>query len=84
MYYVYVLKSNNHWRFYVGFTQNIKKRLKEHNNGYTKSTKGYRPWSLFFFEEIPTRIDARKREKYLKSGVGKEYIKQKWASSSAG
>ena len=84
MYYVYILKSENHWRFYVGMTSNIEKRVKEHNNGYTKSTKGYRPWKLFFYEEFETRIEARKREKYYKSGIGKEKIKLKWSSSSAG
>jgi putative endonuclease len=84
MHYVYVLKSLEHWRFYVGMTTNIERRIDEHSKGYTKSTKGYRPWELFFFEEYKTRIEARGREKYLKSGIGKEYIKSKWASSSAG
>lgn len=84
MYFVYVLKSVNNWRFYVGMTSNVENRVGEHNKGYTKSTKGYRPWSLFFFEECETRNIARQREKYLKSGVGKEYIKSKWARSSAG
>lgn len=84
MYFVYVLKSVDNWRFYVGMTADVEKRISEHNKGYTKSTKGYRPWQLFFFEEVDTRELARQREKYLKSGVGKEYIKSKWASSSAG
>ena len=65
-------------------TENLERRIEEHNSGKTKSTKGYRPWKLFFFEELPSRIEARKREKYLKSGVGKEYIKMKWSRSSAG
>ena len=42
MYFVYVLKSENNWRFYVGMTENIERRLTEHNSGKTKSTKGYR------------------------------------------
>ena len=84
MYYVYVLKSESNWRFYVGLTINIERRLSEHNKGYTKSTKGFRPWALFFFESFNTRIEARSREKYLKSGIGKEYIKNKWSGSSAG
>ena len=62
----------------------VGKRLKEHNNGKTKSTKGYLPWILFFFEEFETRIEARSREKYLKSGIGKEFIKSKWTGSSVG
>ncbi len=84
MIHVYVLKSLNNWRFYVGMTANVEKRLKEHNSGFTKSTKGYLPWDLFFFESYPSRFEARKREKYLKSGVGKEFIKEKWSHSSAG
>ncbi|MBX2872819.1 MAG: GIY-YIG nuclease family protein [Saprospiraceae bacterium] len=84
MYYVYVLKSQNHWRFYVGMTSNIARRLDEHNKGRTRSTKGYRPWILFFTESYPSREEARSREKYLKSGSGKEFIKEKWSRSSAG
>ena len=82
--FVYVLKSQNNWRFYVGMTTNIEKRVREHNSGYTKSTKGYTPWLLFFFEEYETREEARKREIYLKSGIGKEKIKELWSRSSAG
>jgi putative endonuclease len=49
--------------------------LKEHNFGKTKSTKGFIPWKLIYQEQIGVRSDARKREKYLKSGVGKEFLK---------
>lgn len=79
MFFVYVLKSSNNWRFYVGMTSNIERRIIEHNKGFTKSTKGYRPWDLFFLEEYDTRLEARKREKYLKSGIGKEFIKKRWS-----
>lgn len=84
MFYVYVLKSINHYRFYVGMTTDVEKRLKEHNSGKTKSTKGYLPWLIVLVEEYPARLEARKREVYLKSGVGKEYIKQLWSRSSVG
>lgn len=85
MYYVYVLVSEiKGLRFYVGMSEDVKKRLKEHNTGKTKSTKGYVPWNLFFNEMYSTRIEAREREKYLKGGSGKEYIKLKWSGSSAG
>ncbi len=84
MFYVYVLKSEEHFRFYVGMTENIKNRVKEHNSGKTKSTKPWKPWSLFIFEEYETRTQARAREKYLKSGYGKQWIKEKWSYSSAG
>ena len=82
--FVYVLKSVDHYRFYVGMTADIERRIKEHNSGKTKSTKGYRPWELVFKESYQTTTEARKREKYLKSGVGKEYIKDFWLRSSIG
>jgi putative endonuclease len=79
MFYVYVLVSKiPSSRFYVGMTSSIENRIKEHNSGKTKSTKGFRPWELFFKEEYATRLEARAREKYLKSGTGKEQIKAKW------
>ncbi len=56
-------------------SKDIIKRIKEHNSGYVFSTKGYRPWSLVYSEEVNNRIEARKREKYLKSGFGKELLK---------
>ncbi|NJN50287.1 MAG: GIY-YIG nuclease family protein [Polaribacter sp.] len=75
MFYVYVLKSIVDGRLYKGFTQDIGKRLKEHNFGKTKSTKGYKPWVLIYSEEVETRKDARESEKYLKSGIGREFLK---------
>ncbi|HLR38050.1 MAG TPA: GIY-YIG nuclease family protein [Chitinophagaceae bacterium] len=83
-YFVYVLRSENYNRFYTGMTDNVARRIKEHNSGKTKSTKGYRPWKLFFYEKYSSRKEAREREKYLKSGVGREFIKEKWSGSSAG
>lgn len=83
MHNVYVLVSEiKRLRFYVGMSEDVDKRLLDHNSGKTKSTKGYRPWKLFFTEEYKTRLEARKREKYLKSGTGKEKIKKKWADYS--
>ena len=84
IHFVYVLRSLKDGRFYVGMTTDLDRRILEHNNGKTKSTKGYRPWELFFSEELETRDLARKREKYLKSGYGKKWIKEKWFRSSAG
>ncbi|MBU3820577.1 GIY-YIG nuclease family protein [Flavobacteriaceae bacterium XHP0103] len=79
--FVYVLRSKKDGRFYVGMTVNVEKRLKEHNSGKTKSTKGYMPWELFFTESFNSREEARKREKYLKSGYGKKWIKEKFQRS---
>jgi len=75
MYFVYAIKSEKDGRIYVGICADIEVRLKEHNAGKTKSTKGFVPWRLIYKEESETRIEARKREIYLKSGVGKEFLK---------
>jgi len=78
--YVYVLKSDKDGRFYVGMTSNLERRIKEHNLGITKSTKGYRPWVLIHKETYLNREAARKREKYHKSGYGKQWLKNKYNS----
>ncbi|MCF6167403.1 GIY-YIG nuclease family protein [Lutibacter sp.] len=75
MFYVYVLYSKKHNRKYTGMTVDIAQRLKEHNTKQNKSTKAYVPWKVIFKEAFKTRIEARAREKYLKSGVGREFIK---------
>ena len=80
-FYVYVLRSIEYKRSYVGFTSNVERRLKEHNSGKTRSTKPYRPWVLLFSERYPTKIDALNREKFLKSGQGRDEIKQKLLAS---
>jgi len=72
---VYAIKSLVDGRIYVGMTTDLTKRLKEHNMGKTRSTKGYRPWQLIYSESLTLRADARSREKYLKSGIGKEFLK---------
>ncbi|PKP31852.1 MAG: endonuclease [Bacteroidetes bacterium HGW-Bacteroidetes-16] len=76
MYYVYAIVSEVDQRIYVGFTTDVEKRLKEHYSGKTTSTKGPRPWNILVVEEVTSREEARKREKYLKSGIGKEYLKK--------
>lgn len=75
MYFVYVLRSVSFDRTYTGMTSDLKKRIRQHNNSENKSTKAYVPWELIYSEEFESRIEARKREKYLKSGVGREYIR---------
>ena len=76
MYYVYAIKSEVDGRVYVGLSKDVNKRLLEHNAGRTKSTKGYRQWKLVYSEEVGSRVDARIREKYLKTGSGKEWLKK--------
>ena len=76
MYIVYVLKSGVDNRLYQGITSNLERRLKEHNNGKHKSTKAYVPWSLAYYEIVNNRGEARRREIYLKSGAGREFLKK--------
>jgi putative endonuclease len=76
MYYIYAIKSKKDDRIYVGFTENLERRISEHNSGKTRSTKGYIPWVLVYKEICKTREDARKREVFLKSGIGKKIIKE--------
>jgi len=64
MYYVYAIKSISRNYIYVGMTNNLEKRLNEHNNGKNKTTKPYSPFILLRAEEIENREEARKREKF--------------------
>ncbi|MEQ8582187.1 MAG: GIY-YIG nuclease family protein [Marinoscillum sp.] len=80
MFYVYILKSIEHARHYTGMTSDLERRLSEHNSGKTKSTRAFKPWKLVYLEEYDTRAEARNREKYLKSGSGREWLKTKIAS----
>ena len=75
-YFVYILTSEKDGRLYKGLTTDLEKRIREHNNGKTKSTKGYCPWKLIYKEEFITLEEARKREKYFKTGIGREFIKK--------
>ncbi|MEO6729028.1 MAG: GIY-YIG nuclease family protein [Candidatus Dojkabacteria bacterium] len=77
MNYVYVLKSLSSSKLYIGQTHNLELRLKQHNgeglfsSGYTR---GKGPWSLIHYESFTTRSEAIKREKFLKTGKGREFI----------
>jgi len=74
MYKVYVLKSKKDNRRYIGYTDNIDRRLKEHNRGKVKSTYKRRPLELIYFEEYPDKLLAEKREGFLKSGQGRKLL----------
>ena len=76
MYKVYAIKSKLRNYIYVGMTSNLEERIQRHNDGRERTTRAYRPFELIYSEEHPTREEARKREKYFKSGVGKEFLKK--------
>ena len=75
MHYVYVLLSRRDGKLYTGFTSDLKRRLREHDSGNVESTKNRRPLELVYYEACLNHEDAIAREKYLKSGVGKRYLK---------
>ena len=75
MFFVYAIRSLTRNYIYVGLSNNYERRFKEHNEGYERTTKPYRPFELILVEDFPTRPDARKREKFLKSGVGKTHLR---------
>lgn len=74
-YFVYVLKSKKDGNFYTGFSEDPERRLKEHNSGKTKSLFFRRPLALIYKEEYDDELQARRREKFLKSGQGRKYLK---------
>ena len=76
-YYTYVLISNKNKEFYTGTTNNINQRVEQHNKGLVMSTKYKRPLNLIYFEACLNKNDAYRREKYLKSGMGKRYLKNR-------
>lgn len=75
--YVYLLKSTKTGLWYTGSTRDIRKRILQHNSGKNFSTKHGIPWKLIYCEVSLNRDDARAREKYLKSGMGKRYLKNR-------
>ena len=73
---VYVLRCADS-KLYVGSTRDIRSRIQAHNEGKVKTTKNRRPIKLVYTEEMPSYSDARKREVYLKSGAGREWLQKK-------
>jgi len=65
-YFVYAIKSQVDGRIYIGFSSDIEKRLKEHNSGKTKSTKGFRPGLLFLLKNVQIGLRQEKRRNIIK------------------
>ena len=75
-YYVYVIRSKDGF-FYKGMTDNLERRLVEHNNKELSFwTKRGTEWKLIYKEEFDNKTEALKREKWLKTGIGREYLKK--------
>ena len=74
---VYVLASTKDNSWYIGFSSDLDKRLKEHNSGKTITTSKKMPWKIIYYEVSFNKLDAIAREKYLKSGMGRRYLKNR-------
>ena len=75
MYYVYVLKSLKNGKRYIGYSSKDPiERLKEHNQGSNQFTRQNKPFKLVYSEEYVDKSEASKRERYLKSGIGREFL----------
>jgi putative endonuclease len=80
MKYSYVLLSDRDGEFYIGSTGDLRERLQQHNKGRVRSTAYRRPLRLIYYEGCLCADDARRRERYLKTGRGGRYLKQRLAS----
>jgi putative endonuclease len=74
MHYVYILQSEQNGRFYVGATNNVIRRLSEHNSGMVKSTAPYTPWELKKTEKYANISQARRREQFIKAKKSRKII----------
>jgi putative endonuclease len=79
---VYLLQSELDGTNYVGMTENLLRRIEEHNQGKSKFTAGHRPWKLVYSETAPDFSSGRVKEKYFKSAAGKKYIQKKLSEGS--
>ena len=75
--YVYILESKRGGTIYIGYTNDLAKRLKEHNRGLNFSTKPLMPWHIIYCEVCLMESDARRREKYLKTNQGSRLLKRR-------
>jgi len=74
MFTVYVLRSKKDLKRYIGLTENLNRRLYDHANGFVKSTKDRRPLILIYKEVFTDKIEGQNREKFFKSGQGREFL----------
>jgi len=77
MQYVYILLSHKDGKFYTGCTNDLQARLSLHQSGKVSSTKNRGPFEVIYYEACTNKLDAYSREKYLKTGMGKRYLKNR-------
>jgi len=74
MHYVYVLPSLRDEGFYIGYSSNLRSRMRQHSEGNSFATAYRGPWKLIYYEAYVEQSDALSREKYLKSGGGRRFL----------
>ncbi len=77
MFYTYILESEKNKNLYIGYTNDLKRRLGEHNQGLNISTKPYIPWKLIYYEACLEKEDAERREAYFKKSEGRKAFKMR-------
>ena len=77
MFYNYVIQSLKDGQLYIGFTSDLRSRIKEHNQGLNFSTKRYKPWKIIYYEACIDKDDSVRREGYLKTTQGTRLIKRR-------
>lgn len=75
--YTYLIRSLKSDKWYIGVTSDLRKRFNEHQKGWSTYTKGRGPFELIYYEACLNHLDAEAREKYLKSGMGRRYLKSR-------
>ncbi|MBS1520489.1 MAG: GIY-YIG nuclease family protein [Bacteroidetes bacterium] len=76
MFYTYILKSNTSGRYYIGHAADLDARLHRHNSGMVTATRNKGPWIIVYFETYETKVEANKRELYIKSMKSRVFIEK--------
>ena len=85
MYYVYLLQNAQDFSWYIGYSANLKQRVERHNKGDgARTTSLKKNWKLIYYEAYVNEIDAKGRERFLKSGSGRRFLKKQLAHFLAG
>ena len=79
--FAYALRGKRDGWLYIGMSCNVERRLREHNGGYNRSTRSRIPFELVYVEECDSRQEARERERFLKTGKGREFLRSRVAGS---
>ena len=76
-YYTYLIQSLRTQKWYTGYTKDLRNRFNQHQNNQSAYTKGRGPFRLIYYEACMNEFDAKAREKYLKSGMGRRYLRNR-------